>query len=119
MGKGKKKHSVKDQITDDVLDVAALSVRKFRKVTRELGKLSMGQKLVGSVALLAAGLTYLLKKQAEEEASSDSSSDSRAHGDNSRLSGKPGSEAFSGPDNESESAEKERKTKKAKHAAHA
>lgn len=68
MAKHKKKHSkkkdkVKDKVAKavpgDLLDAAALSVRKFRKVTNEIAKLSLGQKLAGSVALLAAGLMYL------------------------------------------------------------
>lgn len=66
MGKDKKKHSKKDkdQVSEGILDVAHLSVRKFRKVTKEIGKLSTGQKLVGGVALLAAGLTYLANRPA-------------------------------------------------------
>ena len=68
MGKGKKKHSKKDELTEDILDIAALSVKKFRKVTREIGKLSVGQKVAGSMALLAAGLTYLAKKHGDEVA---------------------------------------------------
>lgn len=65
MGKGKKKHSKKgkDELSDDILSVAAMSVKKFRKVTKEISKLSMGQKVVGGVALLAAGLTYLAANQ--------------------------------------------------------
>ena len=59
MGKNKKKHSKKNDLSGNVLDVAALSLKKFRKVTKEIGRLSTGQKLVGGVALLAAGLAYL------------------------------------------------------------
>ena len=59
MGKNKKKHSKKDGLSDNILDVAALSLKKFRKVTKEIGRLSTGQKLVGGAALLAAGLAYL------------------------------------------------------------
>ena len=70
MAKNKKKHSKKNKVSDDILDIAALSVRKFRKVTREIGKLSTGQKIVGSLALLAAGLTYLVKSEDDEEPSS-------------------------------------------------
>lgn len=58
MGKGKKKHSKKDQVSEDMLGAAALSIKKFRKVTKEITKLSTGQKVVGGFALLAAGLTY-------------------------------------------------------------
>lgn len=59
MGKNKKKHSQKNDFSGNILDVAALSLKKFRKVTKEIGRLSTGQKLVGGVALLATGLAYL------------------------------------------------------------
>lgn len=67
MAKDKKKHSKKDDLSENLLDAAALSVRKFRKVTKELGKLSTGQKLVGGLALVAAGLTYLATRPADAE----------------------------------------------------
>jgi uncharacterized protein YjeT (DUF2065 family) len=67
MPKDKKKHSKKkDELSDDILDMATLSLKKFRKVTKEISKLSTGQKLVGGIALVAAGLTYLAKQQADE-----------------------------------------------------
>lgn len=65
MGKNKKKHAKKDPASGNVLDVAHLSLKKFRKVTKQIGKLSTGQKLVGGVALLAVGLTYLAQQQAD------------------------------------------------------
>ena len=70
MGKGKKKKSKKDELSADIMDVAAASVKKFRKVTKQIGKLSTGQKLVGGLALAAAGLTYLANKDlaADEKA---------------------------------------------------
>ena len=42
-----------------MFDTAALSIRKFRKVTKEISKLSTGQKLLGGLALVAGGLAYL------------------------------------------------------------
>ena len=66
MGKSKKKHSKKDDLSDDILDAAASSIKKFRKVTKEIGRLSTGQKLVGGLALAAAGLTYLATRQNDE-----------------------------------------------------
>lgn len=66
MGKDKKKHSKKDQASEDILDVAVLSIKKFRKVTKEIAKLSTGQKLVGSLALAAAGLAYLATRETDE-----------------------------------------------------
>jgi len=71
MGKDKKKHAKKDQASADILDVAHLSLKKFRKVTKEIGKLSTGQKLVGGAALLAVGLTYLARQQADAPTPND------------------------------------------------
>ncbi|UOQ53681.1 hypothetical protein [Hymenobacter cellulosivorans] len=65
MAKHKKKHSKKDTVGDDLLDVAAVSIKKYRKVTNEIGKLSAGQKLVGGAMLLAAGYFYLDKVRNE------------------------------------------------------
>jgi len=65
MAKSKKKHSKKDKVSENILDMAALSVKKFRKATREIGKLSTGQKVVGGLALVAVGLTYLAQQRAE------------------------------------------------------
>ena len=59
MAKDKKKDSKKEQVAEDLLDVARTSLKKFRKVTREISRLSTGQKLVGGLALAAAGLAYL------------------------------------------------------------
>lgn len=69
MGKDKKKHSKKDKVSEDILDVAAISLKKFRKVSKEMSKLSTGQKVVGGVALLAAGLSYLASREADDAAS--------------------------------------------------
>lgn len=68
MPKDNKKNSKKGSKSNDLLDGAARSLKKFRRVTKHLTRLSTGQKLVGGVALLAAGLTYLAKSQAAAEA---------------------------------------------------
>ena len=81
MGKGNKKHSKKgkkDDLSEDILDAASLSIKKFRKVTREIGKLSTGQKLVGGIALVAAGLAYLATKDTDQPRASSADSDSEA-----------------------------------------
>lgn len=65
MPKDKKKHSKKDELSGDILDAANLTLKKFRKVTKQISKLSTGQKVVGGLALLAAGLTYLAQQQPE------------------------------------------------------
>lgn len=68
MSRDKKKHAKKDAAPDDLLDLAHASLKKFRKVTREIGKLSTGQKLVGGLALAAAGLAYLAARDSSDEA---------------------------------------------------
>lgn len=75
MPKAKKKHSKKDGASDDILDLAHASVKKFRKVTREISKLSIGQKVVGGIALAAAGLAYFA---ARDEPAATSSEPARA-----------------------------------------
>ncbi len=62
MAKDKKKHAKKEAVSDNLLDMAALSIKKFRKVTKQISKLSTGQKIAGSLALAAVGLTYLVKQ---------------------------------------------------------
>ncbi|MCR5888145.1 hypothetical protein LRS06_10255 [Hymenobacter sp. J193] len=66
MGKHKKKHSKKDTVSEDLFEVAALSIRNYRKVTNEIAKLSTGQKLVGGLVLLAAGYFYLDKTKQDD-----------------------------------------------------
>jgi hypothetical protein len=78
MPQAKKKHSKKDAASDDILDLAHASLKKFRKVTREIGKLSTGQKLVGSLALAAAGLAYLAARDSRDEAATPESESPRA-----------------------------------------
>ncbi|QIL77645.1 hypothetical protein [Hymenobacter sp. HDW8] len=64
MGKGKKKGSKKaKKLEQDMLDVAAESIRKYRRISKEIGKLSTTQKIVGGVGLLAAAITYLTHKE--------------------------------------------------------
>ena len=72
MAKSKKKHSKKDSVSENILDMAALSLKKFRKVTREIGKLSTGQKVVGGLALVAVGLTYMASQAEAAEPGPDS-----------------------------------------------
>ena len=59
MGEKKKKHSKKDAPSADVLGGAHLALKRFRKVTKQVSKLSTGQKIVGGLAVAAAGLAYL------------------------------------------------------------
>ena len=66
MAKDKKKDSKKDPVAENLLDVARTSLKKFRKVTREISRLSTGQKLVGGLALAAAGLAYLATLDSDE-----------------------------------------------------
>ena len=94
MAKDKKKHAKKDKVSEDILDVAALSIRKFRKVTKEISKLSSGQKIVGGMVLLAAGLTYLAVTRAtpDEQAGDAAASSAEEAADEAsplRVSRKP------------------------------
>jgi len=61
MGKHKKKQSKSNSLPNNFLDVTAISIKKYRKVTNEIAKLSPAQKVVGGLALLAAGYVYLNK----------------------------------------------------------
>ena len=73
MGKHKKKKNSKkiaDAVPDDVLDAAVVSIRKFRKITNEIAKLSTGQKLVGGLVLAAAGYFYLDQRKGHDEGKS-------------------------------------------------
>ena len=76
MAKDKKKHSKKDKASEDVLDVAAASLKKFRKVTKEISRLSTGQKVVGGIALAAAGLVYLAASEATQSTDAKTPADS-------------------------------------------
>ena len=67
MAKDKKKQSKKDEASNDLLELAALSLKKFRKVSKEIGKLSTGQKMVAGLALAAAGLAYLATQHADDD----------------------------------------------------
>lgn len=62
MGKDKKKGSKKNKPSQTLLETAAYSLKRFRHFGKQFGKLSTTQKLVGGVALLAAGYAYLTHK---------------------------------------------------------
>lgn len=49
-----------------MLEVAAQSLKKFRKVTKEIVKLGTSQKLVGGLAIAAAGLAYLATRETDD-----------------------------------------------------
>ncbi|RAK68171.1 hypothetical protein [Hymenobacter edaphi] len=65
MGKKHKKNK-KDSVSDNLLDATALSIKKYRKVTNEIAKLSPLQKLVGGLAVAAAGYYYLKNLQNDD-----------------------------------------------------
>jgi hypothetical protein len=71
MSKKKKKGAKSSVDSDDLLDMATLAVKRFRRVTKEIGKLSTGQKIVGGLALLAAGLTYLAQQDGDSAPTAD------------------------------------------------
>lgn len=76
--KKNKKHSKKDMGSTHILDLTRIIIKKFRKVTREIGKLSPGQKLMGSLAVAAAGLAYLAARDSSDEAATPTTDSSRA-----------------------------------------
>ncbi|MBF9141807.1 hypothetical protein [Hymenobacter properus] len=112
MAKDKKKKHKKDDVSEDILDVAALSIKKFRKVTKEIGKLSTGQKLVGGIALVAAGLAYLAAQ--ETDAASAAEAEDDASGPAHLLPSHSAQEADAAP-----ARHKSRKASKPKFAAEA
>jgi hypothetical protein len=67
MGKKDKKKKKPDSVSDDLFDATALSIKKYRKVTNEIAKLSSVQKLVGGLALLAGGYFYLKNLQDNDD----------------------------------------------------
>jgi cytoskeletal protein RodZ len=90
MAKDKKKNAKKDKKQEDVLDNTARTLKKFRRVTKHLTKLTTGQKVVGGVALVAAGLVYLAKKQNEAGATANSTDAAAAEASLSSLISGPG-----------------------------
>ena len=67
MAKDKKNRSKQGKKPSSLLDAAATSLKKFRRVARHVTKLSTGQKVVGGLALVAAGVTYLVNKQTDAD----------------------------------------------------
>jgi len=113
MAKDKKKKHKKDDASEDILDVAALSIKKFRKVTKEISKLSTGQKLVGGIALVAAGLTYLANQETDASSAGNAKdSDDDDSGSTRLLSDRSGDDSEAAP-----SRHKSRKAPKARFAS--
>ena len=74
----KQKHSKKDKASNDILDLAHLTLKKFRKVSKEVGKLSSAQKVMGGVALAAAGLVYLAARDSDNAPEAPEAEDAQA-----------------------------------------
>ncbi|QJX46417.1 hypothetical protein HMJ29_05490 [Hymenobacter taeanensis] len=68
--KKKKAKQLQEAVPENMLDAAVLSIRKFRKITNEIAKLSLGQKVVGSLVLAAAGLIYLDQRKGDDSGTS-------------------------------------------------
>lgn len=107
----KKKHSKKDGISEDILDVAAMSLKKFRKVTKEISKLSTGQKIAAGIALAAAGLAYLAATDGND---SQPSEEPAAGKSAAKEAGKELSKAGDDAETETEAAAPRRNRKGAK-----
>ena len=116
MGKGKKKKSKKDQPSEDLLVGAALSIKKFRQVTKQITKLSTGQKVVGGIALLAAGLTYWATQSPSSSAEESPSAGSGPGAPQLALPAAGAAAASDAePDHKPSAARKSRKHVKSKH----
>lgn len=66
MGKNKPKGSKKSKVTLDLLNSATDGLRKFRRFTKQVSKLSTTQKVVGGLAVLAAGYALITKASPPE-----------------------------------------------------
>lgn len=68
MSKSKKKDSKKSKDTSDLLDTATLGLKKYRRFAKQVKKLSTAQKVVGGLALLAAGYAFVVNSSLGEDA---------------------------------------------------
>lgn len=59
MSKNKPKGSKKSKVSDDLLDAATVGLQKFRRLAKQVNKLSTTQKVVGGLAVLAAGYAFV------------------------------------------------------------
>ena len=107
----KNKHSKKDDISENILDVATVALKKYRKVTKEISKLSTGQKIAAGIALAAAGLAYLA---ATEGSDGQPSEEPGAGKSAAREASKESSKAGDDAETETEPAASRRNRKGAK-----
>ena len=101
MSKAKKKGSKKSKPSKDLLDTASRTLKKFQRVSKLVGKLTTTQKVVGGLALAAAGLAYLASQAGGQDAASSPQLPAEAAGEDfpshqkqkaspsARLSAKP------------------------------
>ena len=68
MSKSKKKDSKKSKGSSDLLDTATLGLKKYRRFAKQIKKLSTTQKVVGGLALLAAGYAFITNSSLGEDA---------------------------------------------------
>ncbi|MFC7671145.1 hypothetical protein ACFQT0_29920 [Hymenobacter humi] len=66
MSKKKPKGSKKNKAYGDLLDTATLGLKKFRRFARQVNKLSSTQKVVGGLAVLAAGYAFITNSSPDE-----------------------------------------------------
>ena len=66
MSKNKPKGSKKNKASDDLLDSATDGLRKFRRFAKQVNKLSTTQKIVGGLAVLAAGYALITTTSPDE-----------------------------------------------------
>lgn len=66
MSKSKNKGAKKEKPSGDLLDSATVGLKKFRRFAKLVKKLSTTQKVLGSLALLAAGYALITKSSPDE-----------------------------------------------------
>ena len=66
MSKKKTKGSKKDKASGDLLDTATGELKKLRRFAKQVKKLSTTQKIVGGLAVLAAGYALITNRSADE-----------------------------------------------------
>ena len=66
MSKNKPKGSKKSKASNDLLDAATVGLKKFRRFAKQVNKLSTTQKLIGGLAVLAAGYALMTNTSSNE-----------------------------------------------------
>ena len=66
MSNNKPKGSKRNKASDDLLDAATDGLKKFRRFAKQVQKLSTAQKIVGGLAVLAAGYAFFTNSSPDD-----------------------------------------------------